>query len=70
MTQNHTKDHTAGINSIGVGANILLAAILFGHLSPWWLLLSLPLILFSTGLELVSSNPDWNAIKPYSKTGK
>jgi hypothetical protein len=39
------------ISTIGVTGNILLAAILWGQISPYWLFLAVPLILSGLGTE-------------------
>ncbi len=50
----HKVDVTArmqGITTIGITGNILLVAVLWGQLSPWWLILAILLILSGAGIE-------------------
>jgi hypothetical protein len=42
---------TQGINSFGIAGNLLLASILFGYQSPWWLFLAVPVVLMSFTAE-------------------
>ena len=42
---------TTGINSYGLAGNLLLASVLFGYQSPWWLFLAVPVILMSFTAE-------------------
>lgn len=50
----HKVDVTArmrGITTVGITGNILLVAVLWGQISPWWLILAILLILSGAGLE-------------------
>ena len=42
---------THGMNSFGLAGNLLLASILFGYQSPWWLFLAVPIVLMSFTAE-------------------
>lgn len=41
-----------GLTSLGLTGNILLAAVIWGQLSAWWLILSILLILSAAGVEM------------------
>jgi hypothetical protein len=43
---------TQGINSIGITGAVVLAGVVFGTLTPWWLAVALPALFLSTGYEL------------------
>ena len=53
------KSQTDGINSLGISGNVLLASVLFGHTSPWWLMLAIPVILMSFTAES-NLTPKWS----------
>lgn len=40
-----------GLSTAGVTGNVLLVAVIWGQLSPWWLILSVLLILSGVGFE-------------------
>jgi len=44
---------TSGIGTTGTVGSILLVAVIWGQISPWWLLLSVPLIFSAIGQENV-----------------
>lgn len=46
-----TNSNRSGLNTIGLTGVVLMSAVVWGQLSPWWLLLAIPLILSGTGLE-------------------
>ena len=41
----------SGLNTIGLTGVVLMTAVIWGQISPWWLLLAVPLILSGVGLE-------------------
>jgi hypothetical protein len=41
-----------GLTSLGLAGNILLAAVIWAQISPWWLILSVFLILSAVGVEI------------------
>lgn len=49
-TDSATK--TVGVNTLGVASNVLLAGVVFGAISPWWLALSIPMMFSALGMEL------------------
>jgi seryl-tRNA synthetase len=51
MPDPRKNSQTTGMNSFGLAGNILLASILFGYQSPWWLFLSIPMVLMSFTAE-------------------
>jgi hypothetical protein len=40
-----------GLSTAGVTGNVLLVAVLWGQISPWWLILAVLLILSGLGFE-------------------
>ncbi len=42
------------LSTAGLTGNVLLVAVLWGQLSPWWLILSVLLILSGMGIETQS----------------
>lgn len=49
--------HNVRVNSLstaGLTGNVLLVAVLWGQISPWWLILSVLLILSGMGIETQS----------------
>lgn len=47
-----TATKTVGLNTLGVASNVLLAGVVFGAISPWWLALSIPAMFSALGMEL------------------
>jgi hypothetical protein len=43
---------TQGINSIGISGAVVLAGVVFGTLTPWWLAVAIPALFLSAGYEL------------------
>ena len=43
---------TQGINSIGIAGAVVLAGVVFGTITPWWLGVALPALFLSAGYEL------------------
>jgi Na+/H+ antiporter NhaC len=43
---------TQGINSIGIAGAVVLAGVVFGTITPWWLAVALPALFLSAGYEL------------------
>lgn len=41
-----------GLNSIGLLGNIIVAGVIFGSLSPWWLIAGLLLVVSGFGNEI------------------
>lgn len=46
-----TNSNRSGLNTIGLTGVVLMSAVVWGQLSPWWLLLAISLILSGSGLE-------------------
>jgi hypothetical protein len=44
-----------GINTIGLSGVVILAGVVFGSISPWWLILSSIFILL--GISMENKNP-------------
>lgn len=44
-----------GLTSIGLLGNIVVAGVIFGSLSPWWLCAGIPLVLSGFGNEMRKS---------------
>lgn len=40
-----------GLSTAGITGNVLLVAVIWGQLSPWWLILAVLLILSGVGFE-------------------
>ena len=51
MPDPRKNSQIVGQNSFGIAGNLLLASVLFGYQSPWWLLLAVPVILMSFTAE-------------------
>ena len=45
-----------GLTSIGLAGNLILAGVIWGAISPWWLIISVVLLLAATGFEVGTSN--------------
>jgi len=43
---------TLGLNGVSIASNIILAGVVFGAISPWWLALSIPMLFTGLGMEL------------------
>ena len=43
---------TLGLNGLSIASNVILAGVVFGALSPWWLALSIPMMFTGLGMEL------------------
>jgi len=52
MKLQKTVYKTSGINSIGVSGAVVLAGVVFGTITPWWLAVALPALFLSAGYEL------------------
>ena len=46
-----SQENKTGIGTAGATGIIILAAVLWSQISPWWLLISVPLILSGIGSE-------------------
>ena len=51
MPDPRKNSQIVGQNSFGLAGNILLASILFGFQSAWWLFLAVPMVLISFTAE-------------------
>ena len=51
MPDPRKNSQIVGQNSFGLAGNILLASILFGFQSPYWLFLAIPMVLISFTAE-------------------
>ena len=49
-----TPQKTLGLNGLSIASNVILAGVVFGAISPWWLMLSIPLLFTGLGMELRS----------------
>lgn len=52
MKMPQRKFITTGLNGLSLTAGIITAGVIFGSISCWWLLLSIPLTVIGTGYEL------------------
>lgn len=52
VPQIHKTSTDTGINTLGAVSTVLIAGVVFGSISPWWLALAVPLALLAWGSEV------------------
>jgi hypothetical protein len=52
MSQIHKTSSDTGINTMGAVSTVIIAGVVFGAISPWWLALAVPLALLAWGSEV------------------
>lgn len=45
-------ENRIGLSSTGVTGNLIIAGVIFGFISPWWLILGGLLVLSAVGIEV------------------
>ena len=52
MSQTHRTSTDTGITTLGAVSTVIIAGVVFGSISPWWLALAIPLALAAWGSEV------------------